>query len=312
MNARVDPGSLAAVATDRLTRRFGSLVAVDHVTLTVERGEVFGLVGPNGAGKTTLIRILCGMHRPTSGTARVLGLDVSENREVVRQHIGYMSQTFSLYPELTITENLAFYAGVYGTRAGTRLDAVCDTVGIAASDRTTRVDRLPTGTRQRAALAAAVLHDPALLFLDEPTSGVDPNGRQEFWSLIRDVSAQGTTVLVSTHVMAEAERCDRVALLTDGRLLAAGSPSQLRAAPGISIARVDARPWQPAYARLKERWPRATLHGTAVHVPVGLGENPLEALDEALADIGVDVRSVTTSPPTLDDAFVWLVAPGAC
>ena len=232
----------APVRTEALTRRFGRRVAVDAVDLELRPGEIFGLVGPNGAGKTTLIRILCAILRPTSGRAWVLGRDVQAEPEGIKRRIGYMSQAFSLYRELTVAENLRFYGDVYGGVTLRRTEAVCATVGLADSDLHALVGELPAGVRQRAALAAAVLHHPELLFLDEPTSGVDPAGRRDFWQLIRGLAAAGTTILVSTHVMAEAERCDRVGFMADGRLLAFGTPAELRAASAVAATDAAAEP----------------------------------------------------------------------
>jgi ABC-2 type transport system ATP-binding protein len=233
---------MAAVETRGLTRLFKRRVALDHATLEVRAGEILGLVGPNGAGKTTLLRVLCAILRPTAGVALVLGHDVVTEPDEVRRRIGYMSQAFSLYTELTIAENLAFYGDVYGVVSPRRYDDVCAMVGLDAHEAQTVVGQLPTGRRQRAALAAAVLHSPALLFLDEPTSGVDPAGRRDFWSLMRTLAGAGTTIVVSTHVMAEAERCDRVALMAEGRVLACDTPEQLRRSAGSLIAGTGAPP----------------------------------------------------------------------
>ena len=215
-----------AVITAGLTRRFGHRTAVDHLDLDIAGGEVFGLVGPNSAGKTTLIRILCAILRPSAGSARVLGLDVAADAARLRPLIGYMSQAFSLYQALTVTENLRFYGTLYGGVPARREQDVCRLVGLAPDELARKVAELPTGVRQRAALAAAVLHGPQLIFLDEPTSGVNPVGRRNFWALIRELSADGTTVIVTTHVMAEAGRCNRVALMAEGRMLACGPPRQ--------------------------------------------------------------------------------------
>jgi ABC-2 type transport system ATP-binding protein len=294
-----------AITTDRLTRTFGRVVAVDHVSLAIQKGLVFGLIGPNGAGKTTLIRLLCGLQRPTAGSSTVLGLDPVTRREEIRKRIGYMSQAFSLYQELTVGENLRFYSDVYGGAVSSRLDDICDTVGLSAADRQTQVGELATGTRQRAALAAAVLHDPEVLFLDEPTSGVDPVGRQRFWELIRSLSAGGMTVVVSTHVIAEAERCDRVALMAAGRVVALGSPAELVAASGLEILVVRAEPWQAAYATLKARWPGTSLRGTVSRVPVESGRDAEGALRAELSALRVE--RIEVGGAGLEDAFVWAI-----
>ena len=295
----------SAVVTAGLTRRFGRRTAVDHLDLDIADGEVFGLVGPNGAGKTTLIRILCAILRPSAGSAHVLGLDVVGDAERVRPQIGYMSQTFSLYQALTVAENLRFYGTLYGGVRAAREQDVCRLTGLKPDELTRKVAELPTGVRQRAALAAAVLHDPRLIFLDEPTSGVDPAGRRDFWALIRELSAGGTTVIVTTHVMAEAERCDRVALMADGRVLACGPPAGLRAATGTIVAVIDADPWQRAYADLTARWPGTALRGTSVHVPLPAGSDPRALLAGSLS--AVSVRRISITDPSFEDAFIWFI-----
>lgn len=292
----------AAIATHQLTRRFGRLVAVDQVTLTVPAGSIFGLIGSNGAGKTTLIRLLCGLQEPTSGQAEVLGMDIVASREAIRRRLGYMSQAFSLYGDLSVDENLRFYSRLYGAGSSLRLDATCDRIGLNSEDRKMPVARLATGIRQRAALAAAVLHRPELVFLDEPTSGVDPAGRRDFWALIHGLAAEGMTVVVTTHVIAEAERCDQVALMAGGKVLGVGSPARLRAQADLEVFLIQARPWQRAYAALKARWPATSLRGTLVRValPGGAGGT----LDFAAQLPGVEIEAVTAEQPTLEDVFV--------
>jgi ABC-2 type transport system ATP-binding protein len=297
-----------AIVTEDLTRRFGRLVAVDHVSFTVPTGMVFGLIGPNGAGKTTLIRLLCGLQKPSSGRSVVLGLDPSTDPERIRRDIGYMSQAFSLYAELTVDENLRFYSRVYGGASSARLDEVCQSLGLTRADRETVVGNLATGTRQRAALATAVLHDPALLFLDEPTSGVDPFGRQEFWKLIHALAATGITVVVTTHIITEAERCDLVGLMAGGRILAIGSPDTLRAGSGLEVYVVQAQPWQDAYARLKARWPNTGLRGTLSRVAVQPGSGDAGDVEAALAGLHVD--NVERERASLEDAFLWSIRRG--
>jgi len=295
----------SAVVTAGLTRRFGRRTAVDHLDLDIAGGEVFGLVGPNGAGKTTLIRILCAILRPSAGSARVLGLDVAAHAARLRPLIGYMSQAFSLYQALTVTENLRFYGTLYGGVPARREQDVCRLVGLTADELARKVAELPTGVRQRAALAAAVLHGPQLIFLDEPTSGVDPAGRRDFWALIRELSADGTTVIVTTHVMAEAERCDRVALMAEGRVLACGPPASLRAATGTIVAVIEADPWQRAYAELAARWPGTTLRGTTIRVSLPAGADPRLLLAESLSTVRVE--RIHATDPAFEDAFIWFI-----
>jgi ABC-2 type transport system ATP-binding protein len=292
-----------AISTRGLTRRFGDLTAVDRVELDVTAGEIFGLLGPNGAGKTTLVRLLCGLYAPSAGSATVLELDLEREREQIRSQIGYMSQSFSLYGELTVEENLRFYSDLYGGSSAARVGALCDQLALTADARRTRVAELPTGLRQRAALAGAVLHEPRLVFLDEPTSGVDPRARRSFWSLIADLAHAGTTVLVTTHAMAEAELCDRVALMTAGRLVALGTPSELIAQTGMRILEVDGEPWQAVYRRLKARWPGALLHGTRTRVPFS-GEREIQRTARGLLG-GLPTPMMTIGAPSLEDAFVW-------
>ena len=226
------PVSLSApqVQVHDLVRRFGSFVAVDHVSFEVERGEIFGLLGPNGAGKTTTFRMLCGLLPATSGTLRVAGVDLRRARASARQRIGYVAQKFSLYGQLSVTENLEFFASAYnlrGARKRDRIDwalknfALASLAGLPSGN-------LPGGFKQRLAMAAALLHEPEILFLDEPTSGADPLARREFWRRITALSEQGVTVVVTTHFMEEAEYCDRIAIMDAGRILAQGTPAEIR------------------------------------------------------------------------------------
>jgi len=226
----VHPGE-PAVRMKGLVKRFGDFTAVDNVTIEVGRGEIFGFLGPNGAGKSTTIRILCGLLAPTSGSATVNGFDVASQPELVKSHIGYMSQKFSLYDDLTVEENIEFFSGIYGVPAAGREHRkryVLHMAGLEGkTDTLTR--RLAGGWKQRLALGCAILHEPPVLFLDEPTSGVDPVARRSFWDLIQDLSHAGNTVFVSTHYMDEAEYCHRLALMHRGRVIALGPPRELRA-----------------------------------------------------------------------------------
>lgn len=224
------PGDITVRARG-LTRRFDGFVAVDRVTFDVRKGEVFGLLGPNGAGKSTTIRMLCGLLAPTEGEATVAGFDVRTRPESVKQHIGYMSQRFSLYEDLTVEENVDFFAGIYRIPAGRKRDRKEWAVRMAglSGHRRTRTAHLSGGWKQRLALGCAILHEPPVLFLDEPTSGTDPVSRRAFWDLIYALSGAGTTVLVTTHHMDEAEYCDRLGLVYRGELVAMGSPSALKA-----------------------------------------------------------------------------------
>ena len=224
-----------SVEVENLVKRFGSFVAVDNISLKVHRGEIFGFLGPNGAGKSTTIRILCGLLTPTNGRAIVGGLDVAREPDKVKQGIGYMSQKFSLYDDLTVEENLDFFSGVYGVPRSSRPGRKQEILGMAglAAERGTLTHLLAGGWKQRLALGCAILHRPSIVFLDEPTSGVDPIARRQFWDLIYGLSAAGNTVFVSTHYMDEAEYCHRLALMYRGRIVALGSPRELREAAGL-------------------------------------------------------------------------------
>jgi ABC-2 type transport system ATP-binding protein len=225
-----------AVVTEKLTRRFGKFIAVNEVSIRVKRGEIFGFLGANGAGKTTMIRMLCGLLKPSAGQARVANLNVYNQTEQIKQNIGYMSQKFSLYDDLTIAENIEFYGGIYGLSEQdiqSRKDELLAQVGL--SDLSNRLTRdLPLGFKQRLALGCALLHDPEILFLDEPTSGVDPEARRGFWDLIHHTSESGKTVFVTTHFMDEAEYCHRLSIMRDGNLIAVDSPGNLKTKYGKS------------------------------------------------------------------------------
>jgi ABC-2 type transport system ATP-binding protein len=228
---RIAPDEPAIVATD-LTRRFGSFTAVDHVTFDVKAGEVFGFLGANGAGKTTAIKMLIGLLEPTSGEAKVAGLDLKTQTEEIRRRIGYMSQKFSLYEDLTVLENIALYGGIYGLsdkQIRERATVMLETLGLSDD----LVGRLPLGWKQKLAFSVALLHEPAIVFLDEPTGGVDPITRRQFWEMIYAAAARGTTAFVTTHYMDEAEYCDRISIMVDGRIATIGTPLELKQKWGV-------------------------------------------------------------------------------
>ncbi|MDZ7331372.1 MAG: ABC transporter ATP-binding protein [candidate division KSB1 bacterium] len=219
-----------SVTVEQLTRTFGSFVAVDHISFQVYRGEIFGFLGANGAGKTTTIRMLCGLLLPTSGSAVVAGYDIYRQADQIKQNIGYMSQKFSLYEDLTVAENLEFYAGIYGLGRSQQKAAQSQLIAsIGLGEHLHKLTRdIPLGWKQRLALSCAVMHRPQILFLDEPTGGVDPISRRSFWSLIYDLASEGITIFVTTHYMDEAEYCNRLSIMHDGKIIAIGSPEQLK------------------------------------------------------------------------------------
>jgi len=295
------------IRAHNLTKRFDSFTAVDQISFSVNAGEVVGYLGPNGSGKTTTIRMLLGLLRPSAGEATVLGYDVVRQAERVRERVGYMSQKFALYHDLTVGENLAFYAGVYGVRQRGRLEEVLDLIGLRLL-KAERVSDLSTGWKQRLALGTAIIHQPRLLFLDEPTSGVDPTARRAFWDLIYTVVAQGVTALVTTHYMDEAEYCGRVGIMRDGKLLAMDKPSELKehALPGIAWD-VFAQPLLPALTAL-EQCPGVLRAGlTADHLraitPVKM--NP-RSIRRFLIAAGIQVERLEPVEPTLEDVFLAL------
>jgi ABC-2 type transport system ATP-binding protein len=298
----------AAVHVAKLTRRYGDFVAVDSVDFTVRRGEVFGFLGPNGAGKTTTIKMLTGLVRPSSGTGTVAGLDIATQSERIKRKIGYMSQLFSLYHDLTVEENIEFAAGLHevtGDRFARRRDWVLGMANLG-EHRKRPTGELPLGWKQRLALGCAVMHEPPMLFLDEPTSGVDPLARRRFWEVIRDLSDAGTTVFVSTHYMEEAEYCDRLALMNRGRLIAIGTPKGLRAEMDEPIFRVetnDAPRTVPALAGTHGVID-ASLFGRALRVVVTDAAHAAQMLRERIEQAGLVCRSIERISPSLEDVFV--------
>ena len=301
-----------AVTVTGLTRVFGSFTAVDHISLEVVKGRVFGFLGPNGAGKSTTIRMLCGLLLPTSGSGTVAGFDVMTESELIKRHIGYMSQKFSLYDDLTVEENIDFYAGIYNVsraRRDARKDWVLNMAGLA-DKRALPTASLAGGWKQRLALGCAVLHEPPVLFLDEPTSGVDPMSRRRFWDLIAQLSQQGTTVFVTTHYMEEAEYCDELALIYRGRIIAQGSPREVKTrsmSEDILQIRSD-RPFEVLERLQSSRLVReAALFGDALHAVVYDAREAGPAVSDFLRGEGFAVESVSAVMPSLEDVFVSLI-----
>ncbi len=304
----------SVIEVRNLVKRFGLFTAVDNITFSVPRGEIFGFLGPNGAGKTTTIRMLLGLLRPTSGRASVLGFDVVRDIKRMQEHLGYMSQLFTLYPDLTVAENIDFYGRVYGLDRHRMLQRRAEVVAMAGlSGRENELSSaLSGGWRQRLALGCAILHRPELLFLDEPTAGVDPVSRREFWELIYRLARRGVTVFVTTHYMDEAEHCQRVAFIHQGRLLAIGSPSDLKSqrmrgqvleifcSDGPGAVRVLRRAQQHGQLDAQE----VALYGAQVHVVVPEEQEGREAVCALLLSAGIEVRSIEWIVPSLEDVFV--------
>jgi ABC-2 type transport system ATP-binding protein len=287
-----------------LTRRFGKFVAVDHLTFEVQAGQVLGYLGPNGSGKTTTIRMLMGLLHPSEGQAQVLGYDVVSQAEQVRARSGYMSQKFSLYNELTVQENLAFYAGLYGVEDANRVSELLESLGLAEV-RDQRVQNISAGWRQRLALATAIVHKPGLLFLDEPTSGVDPLARRAFWDLIYRLSGQGITVMVTTHYMDEAEYCSVVGIMRAGKLLVLDEPEHLKSSLPGKVWEVFATPLLQGLEFL-EALP-GVVHSMLAsdHLRI-IATNGVDAdqITRGLVSAGLQVQSVQPGLPTMEDVFM--------
>ncbi len=302
---------MAAVETRHLSKRFGAFTAVDDVTFDVAEGEVFGLLGSNGAGKSTAIRMLTGLLRPTSGTGLVLGVDVAKDPEGVRSRIGYMTQRFSLYDDLTVRQNLAFYGGIYGLRNAAfkrREEWALHVAGLAGKeDLLTR--SLPGGWKQRLALGCAVLHEPRVLFLDEPTGGVDPVSRRRFWDLIDEMAASGVTIIVTTHYLDEAEHCRRIALMHAGKLAALGTVAELKAVfAGRAVLEVTCPRPLEALAAVESQADvlEASAFGTTLHVVVPDTFAP-ERITGELEHRGFAPAAAVRIVPSLEDVFIHTI-----
>jgi ABC-2 type transport system ATP-binding protein len=300
---------MSAIEVRQLTRRFGAFVAVSDLTFDVQQGEIFGFLGSNGAGKSTTIRMLCGLLRPTSGTARVGGIDVSRAPEAVKRRIGYMSQRFSLYEKLTVDQNIAFFGGIYGLAADrfpARREFVLEMAGLRGRE-SSLTGALSGGWRQRLALGCAILHEPPIVFLDEPTGGVDPLSRRRFWRLIEELARAGTTILVTTHYLDEAEHCHRIAIIQAGRLATIGTVAELKAAfAGRPILEVRAAQPVEAMRRL-EAMPeveKTSIFGTAVHAVLRSPETSPQSVAGALDAAGIRVIECAIVPPSLEDVFL--------
>jgi ABC-2 type transport system ATP-binding protein len=300
-----------SVVIENLVKRFGDFTAVDKLNLTVSKGEVFGFLGPNGAGKSTTIRMLCGLIRPTSGHAQVAGFDVGRKPEAVRQNIGYMSQKFSLYNDLKVIENLRLFAGLYSVPSAKLKDRI--EWALEMSNLKGQEDlitgTLPGGWKQRLALGCAVLHQPPILFLDEPTSGVDPISRRQFWDLIQRMAEDGVTVFVTTHYMEEAEYCNRLALIFRGKMVALGTPSELkRNSMKGELLLIECDPLGPAVEALQSApgIMDAAVFGNALHLVVEDATAAEPRVAAFLKEHSVTVTRIEKIRPTLEDVFVSL------
>lgn len=298
------------VKVEQLTRVFGSFTAVDHIALEVGRGEIFGFLGPNGAGKSTTIKMLCGLLTPTSGGGSVGGLDITRQSEEIKKIIGYMSQRFSLYDDLTVEQNIDFFLGIYNVpraKAPGRKEWALSMAGL--SDRRRALTRtLPGGVKQRLALGCAILHEPPILFLDEPTSGVDPISRRNFWNLIYGMAEGGSTVFVTTHYMEEAEYCDRLALIYRGRIIAEGAPKTLKqTAMTKDVLEVEVENPVKAMEALNKAGFEPAIFGSSLHVTVDDGEIAEPAIRQALAGAGMEPVRLAKIAPSLEDVFVNLI-----
>jgi ABC-2 type transport system ATP-binding protein len=314
-----------AVEVEGLVKNFGSFTAVDHVSLKVKRGEIFGFLGPNGAGKSTTIRMLCGILSPTSGQGRVGGFDLYQEPEKIKQNIGYMSQKFSLYEDLSVEENIDFYSGIYSLSKGIKTERKEWALQMAGLQerRTHPTQTLAGGWKQRLALGCAILHEPSILFLDEPTSGVDPLSRRRFWGLIYDMAGKGITIFVTTHYMDEAEYCDRLALIYRGKIIALGTPGELKRehmpeavweletddlVKSLEVLKKDAGAIHVGDSTLRESPLReVAVFGNTLHVVTSKEADLASSLPSLLSAERIAIRRLEQIEPSLEDVFVSLV-----
>lgn len=311
-----------AVLAEGLTKKFGDFTAVDHISFSVKRGEIFGFLGPNGAGKTTTIRMLLGLLRPTEGRALVLGFDSQRETEEVRKRVGYMTQKFSLYQDLTVVENLRFYGSVYGLKGKAleeRVEYAVEMAGLKGREKEVTAN-LSGGWKQRLAFGCAILHQPEMLFLDEPTAGVDPISRRAFWDLIYEFADRGITILVTTHYMDEAEHCHNLVLIHNGRIVAQGSPRELKAGMEGNVLEIRCDDYQKALEILRKQALPAepfspehpflalkgevALYGSAIHLVVPNAESYVPIVERLLEKEGVKIHSIEAIIPSLEDVFI--------
>lgn len=302
-----------AVEVQDLTKKFGDFTAVNQVTFHIEEGEIFGFLGPNGSGKTTTIRMLCGVLTPTAGKGRVLDLDIRTQSEAIKSRIGYMAQKFALYDDLTARENLDFYANIYGVptrEVAARVRELIAMAGLVGRENT-RVSTLSGAWKQRLALGCAIVHRPKVLFLDEPTAGVDPVSRRHFWEMIYALAGEGVTTFVTTHYMDEAERCNRVALMFDGTIIAEGEPDVLKTQMPGTLIEVDAQPIVEAMEVLRQipDVQEVIAKGLLAHAMLAVSDASrlIPALTDALTARGIHVTRIEPIEPSLEDVFISLI-----
>ncbi len=303
---------MPAISATNLTKHFGAFTAVDNVSFEVQKGEIFGFLGANGSGKSTTIRMLCGLLQSTSGTASVAGFDINREPDRIKEQIGYMSQKFSLYDDLSVNENIRFWGGIYGlgdSQIEKRRIWAIETAGLAGREKSLPRE-LPGGFKQRLALACAMLHEPQVIFLDEPTGGVDPIMRRTFWNLIRSLAEKDTTVFVTTHYLDEAEYCNRIVLLHAGRVVASGSPEELKTQyitnPVMEVETDDVIEAMSALG-VDRRIAETSVFGSFLHVSVKPGENADEVIRDGLKKQRLEVRRIERIVPSLEDVFIHLI-----
>ena len=298
-----------SLSAQNLVKRFDQFVAVDDVSFSVQRGEIYGLLGPNGAGKTTTIRMLLGLLAPTAGKGAVLGFDIVKQAEEVRQRVGYVSQKFALYHDLTVAENFNFYGGVYGVPPQTlseRRATILQNVGLSGQENE-RVSNLAGGSRQRLAFACALAHEPEFLFLDEPTAGVDPISRRSLWDLVYDLAARGTSILVTTHYMDEAENCHRIAFIYRGKIVAEGSPNEMKTKQMLAqVVEIDCDKSDVALTALRDAklFDEVALYGALIHAIGVDADAKIPRAREILLARGIVVNSIQVIVPSLEDVFI--------
>jgi len=299
-----------AVKVEGLTRKFGDFVAVDNISLEIKRGEIFGFLGPNGAGKSTTIKMLCGLLMPTSGIGFVGGYDITKKSEEIKKNIGYMSQKFSLYDDLTVEENINFFSGIYGVIKEKRQERKEWVLGMAGlKERKNAITKtLPGGFKQRLALGCAILHEPPILFLDEPTSGVDPISRRNFWNLIYEMSKGGATIFVTTHYMDEADYCDRLALIYRGGIIAEGTPTEMRQKYMLrDVLEIEVDRFVEAMEALGKKGIETAIFGSLLHATVENAGEDVPHIKKILEESDIKVNRIEKIVPSLEDVFVTLI-----